>query len=204
MRQNDCFWCANLQSKPIHNEKFHESSKYTKTLIKCISILTVHKAETVQSVLLLVSLNGEFFWLKQNNQISTNRFFLQEKTENKKRKRWTLWPNGLTCLFLLQDFEKPSPPQKPLPADPLGRSSRLGHGAAEAGVHIPGTGPLPIPIPTVPRPPPTIPLPSRCVRCEPWLYRTGHCQIHSGMICYVIFLSVSPSSREECMHMLSH
>ncbi|XP_018552431.1 disintegrin and metalloproteinase domain-containing protein 12 isoform X2 [Lates calcarifer] len=60
-----------------------------------------------------------------------------------------------------QDFEKPSPPQKPLPADPLGRSSRLGHSAKAAGVHIPGTGPLPIPIPTVPRPPPTIPLPSR-------------------------------------------
>ncbi|KAM8859240.1 disintegrin and metalloproteinase domain-containing protein 12 isoform 1-T1 [Spinachia spinachia] len=52
-----------------------------------------------------------------------------------------------------QDFEKPRPPQKPLPADPLGRSSRR--------VHVPGTGPLPVPTPTVPRPPPTIPLPNR-------------------------------------------
>ncbi|XP_076599256.1 disintegrin and metalloproteinase domain-containing protein 12 isoform X2 [Chaetodon auriga] len=67
-----------------------------------------------------------------------------------------------------QDFEKPSPPQKPLPADPLGRSSRLGHSATAAGVHIPGTGPLPIPIPTVPRPPPTIPLPSRPVPVLPY------------------------------------
>ncbi|XP_073337992.1 disintegrin and metalloproteinase domain-containing protein 12 isoform X1 [Pagrus major] len=67
-----------------------------------------------------------------------------------------------------QDFDKPSPPQKPLPADPLGRSSRLGHSAAAAGVHIPGTGPLPIPIPTVPRPPPTIPLPNRPVPVLPY------------------------------------
>ncbi|XP_034464776.1 disintegrin and metalloproteinase domain-containing protein 12 isoform X2 [Hippoglossus hippoglossus] len=64
-----------------------------------------------------------------------------------------------------QDFEKPRPPQKPLPADPLGRSSRLGH---SGGVHIPGTGPRPIPIPTVPRPPPTIPLPSRPVPVLPY------------------------------------
>ncbi|XP_030298606.1 disintegrin and metalloproteinase domain-containing protein 12 isoform X2 [Sparus aurata] len=67
-----------------------------------------------------------------------------------------------------QDFDKPSPPQKPLPADPLGRSSRLGHSAGAVGVHIPGNGPLPIPIPTVPRPPPTIPLPSRPVPVLPY------------------------------------
>ncbi|KAM6956564.1 LOW QUALITY PROTEIN: disintegrin and metalloproteinase domain-containing protein 12-like [Aplochiton taeniatus] len=60
-----------------------------------------------------------------------------------------------------QDREKPSPPQKPLPADPLGRSSRRGRSSGAVGVHIPRSGPLPIPIPTVPRPPPTIPLPSR-------------------------------------------
>ncbi|KAK2824416.1 hypothetical protein Q5P01_021591 [Channa striata] len=67
-----------------------------------------------------------------------------------------------------QDFERPSPPQKPLPADPLGRSSRLGHSSTAAGVHISGTGPLPIPIPTVPRPPPSIPLPSRPVPVLPY------------------------------------
>ncbi|XP_069395074.1 disintegrin and metalloproteinase domain-containing protein 12 isoform X2 [Paralichthys olivaceus] len=68
-----------------------------------------------------------------------------------------------------QDFEKPSPPQKPLPADPLGRSARLGHSAtAAAGGHNQGTGPRPIPIPTVPRPPPTIPLPSRPVPALPY------------------------------------
>ncbi|KAG7228591.1 hypothetical protein INR49_013277 [Caranx melampygus] len=67
-----------------------------------------------------------------------------------------------------QDFDKPSPPQKPLPADPLGRSPRLGHSATAVGVHIPGSGPLPIPIPTVPRPPPTIPLPSRPVPVLPY------------------------------------
>lgn len=63
-----------------------------------------------------------------------------------------------------QDLDKPSPPQKPLPADPLGRSARLGHGAAALGLHVPGRGPLPVPIPTVPKPPPAIPFPSRLVR----------------------------------------
>lgn len=75
------------------------------------------------------------------------------------------WPD-CTFMLLLQDFEKPSPPQKPLPANPLGRSSRLGHCATAAGAHIPGSGPLPVPIPTVPRPPPSIPLPSRWVQCR--------------------------------------
>ncbi|XP_029376715.1 disintegrin and metalloproteinase domain-containing protein 12 isoform X2 [Echeneis naucrates] len=65
-----------------------------------------------------------------------------------------------------QDFEKPSPPQKPLPADPLGRTSQ--QSSTTAGVHMSGTGPLPIPIPTVPRPPPTIPLPSRPVPMLPY------------------------------------
>ncbi|XP_030603289.1 disintegrin and metalloproteinase domain-containing protein 12 isoform X2 [Archocentrus centrarchus] len=67
-----------------------------------------------------------------------------------------------------QDFEKPSAPQKPLPADPLGRSSRLGHSATTAGGHIHGKAPLAIPIPTVPRPPPTIPLPSRPAPALPY------------------------------------
>lgn len=74
---------------------------------------------------------------------------------------WWCVINNDVC-FLHQDFEKPSPPQKPLPADPLGRSSRLGRGTP-AGTHVPGTRPLPIPIPTVPRPAPTMPLPSRWV-----------------------------------------
>lgn len=64
--------------------------------------------------------------------------------------------------FHHQDFERPSPPQKPLPADPLGRSSCLAR-SITAGVHVPGRGPLPIPIPTVPRPAPAMPLPSRRV-----------------------------------------
>ncbi|XP_019124860.2 disintegrin and metalloproteinase domain-containing protein 12 isoform X1 [Larimichthys crocea] len=75
-------------------------------------------------------------------------------------------PRQQSSYRVEQDFEKPSAPQKPLPADPLGRSSRLGHTAA--GVHIPGTGPLHVPIPTVPRPPPTIPLPSRPVPVLPY------------------------------------
>uniref|UniRef100_A0A8C7Z7P9 ADAM metallopeptidase domain 12b n=1 Tax=Oryzias sinensis TaxID=183150 RepID=A0A8C7Z7P9_9TELE len=57
-----------------------------------------------------------------------------------------------------QDFDKPSPPQKPLPADPLRRGTPSGH---SIGGHIPRTGALPIPIPTVPRPPPPLSLPSR-------------------------------------------
>ena len=64
---------------------------------------------------------------------------------------------------VFQEREKPSPPQKPLPADPLGRTSRLGRNHLAMGVHLPGPGPLPIPIPTVPRPPPAIPLPNRWV-----------------------------------------
>ncbi|XP_068070709.2 disintegrin and metalloproteinase domain-containing protein 12 isoform X6 [Danio rerio] len=53
-----------------------------------------------------------------------------------------------------QDHDMPSPPQKPLPADPLIRSHGMGR-----NVRIPA--PLAIPIPTVPRPPPSIPLPNR-------------------------------------------
>ncbi|XP_061767542.1 disintegrin and metalloproteinase domain-containing protein 12-like isoform X2 [Nerophis ophidion] len=70
-------------------------------------------------------------------------------------------PRQPASYLLVQDLDKPSPPQKPLPADPLGRGLRLAHGAPMVGAHMPGKGLLPIPIPTVPRPPPTIPLPSR-------------------------------------------
>ncbi|XP_074502231.1 disintegrin and metalloproteinase domain-containing protein 12 isoform X3 [Sebastes fasciatus] len=77
-------------------------------------------------------------------------------------------PRQQSSYRVNQDFEKPRPPQKPLPADPLGRSSRLGHSFTAAGVRILGTGPLPIPIPTVPRPPPSIPLPSRPVPMLPY------------------------------------
>lgn len=59
----------------------------------------------------------------------------------------------------IQDHDKPSPPQKPLPADPLIRGHGVGRSTSAAGVRIPG--PLAIPIPTVPRPPPAIPLPNR-------------------------------------------
>ncbi|XP_030011383.1 disintegrin and metalloproteinase domain-containing protein 12 isoform X2 [Sphaeramia orbicularis] len=77
-------------------------------------------------------------------------------------------PRQQSAYRMDQDFEKPSPPQKPLPADPLGRTSRRGHSPSAAGIRVPGTGPLPIPIPTVPRPPPTIPLPSRPVPVLPY------------------------------------
>ncbi|XP_065144464.2 disintegrin and metalloproteinase domain-containing protein 12 isoform X2 [Paramisgurnus dabryanus] len=59
-----------------------------------------------------------------------------------------------------QDHNKPSPPQKPLPADPLVRNNCVGQSISRIGVRIPGPRPLPIPIPTVPRPP-SIPLPNR-------------------------------------------
>ncbi|XP_030235023.1 disintegrin and metalloproteinase domain-containing protein 12 isoform X2 [Gadus morhua] len=62
-------------------------------------------------------------------------------------------PRQPTSYILDQDPEKPRPPQKPLPADPLGRRCR-------PSFHAHGGVPLPIPIPTVPRPPPSIPLPS--------------------------------------------
>lgn len=94
------------------------------------------------------------------------------------------------CFSCLQDFDKPSPPQKPLPADPLGRSSRPGHSATAVGVHISSSGPLPIPIPTVPRPPPTIPLPSRSVQHDQnHTSQTGHIQ-HVVFLCLI---KVTPS-----------
>ncbi|XP_056291382.1 disintegrin and metalloproteinase domain-containing protein 12 [Pseudoliparis swirei] len=77
-------------------------------------------------------------------------------------------PRQQSTCRVNQDFEKPSPPQKPLPADPLGRSSRPGHSVTAVGVHLRGAGPLPIPTPTVPRPPPSIPLPSRPVPTLPY------------------------------------
>ncbi|XP_051579597.1 disintegrin and metalloproteinase domain-containing protein 12-like isoform X2 [Myxocyprinus asiaticus] len=60
-----------------------------------------------------------------------------------------------------QDYEKPSPPQKPLPADPLIRGRGVGRIISTEGVRIQGPGPLPVSIPTVPKPPPSIPLPNR-------------------------------------------
>lgn len=78
---------------------------------------------------------------------------------NEKCKKW----KSNSLVVFLQDSEKPSPPQKPLPADPLVRTSRRFNSLSEGGGRIPGTGPRPIPIPTVPRPPPSIPLPCRCV-----------------------------------------
>nr|XP_055028007.1 disintegrin and metalloproteinase domain-containing protein 12 isoform X2 [Misgurnus anguillicaudatus] len=59
-----------------------------------------------------------------------------------------------------QDHNKPNPPQKPLPADPLIRNDCVGQSISRIGVRIPVPRPLPIPIPTVPRPP-SIPLPNR-------------------------------------------
>ncbi|MED6239487.1 hypothetical protein ATANTOWER_007052, partial [Ataeniobius toweri] len=69
------------------------------------------------------------------------------------------------------DFEKPmkpSPPQKPLPADPLGRSSQLGYSVTPSGAHIPGTGAIPVSIPKIPMSPPSIPLPNRPVPALPY------------------------------------
>ncbi|XP_052009644.1 disintegrin and metalloproteinase domain-containing protein 12 [Xyrauchen texanus] len=60
-----------------------------------------------------------------------------------------------------QDHDMPSPPQKPLPADPLIRGHGVGRSMSTEGVRIPGPCPLPVPTPTVPRPPPSVPLPNR-------------------------------------------
>ncbi|XP_053366090.1 disintegrin and metalloproteinase domain-containing protein 12 [Clarias gariepinus] len=68
-----------------------------------------------------------------------------------------------------QDHEKPSPPQKPLPADPPVRGYRLTRSTSAVGVHTSGS--LSIPIPTASRPPPTIPQPARpAPRLPPPLY----------------------------------
>ncbi|XP_038846752.1 disintegrin and metalloproteinase domain-containing protein 12-like [Salvelinus namaycush] len=58
-----------------------------------------------------------------------------------------------------QDREKPSPPQKPLPADPLDRRAWVESSTSVVGFRLPG--PIPIPIPTLPRPLLTIPQPNR-------------------------------------------
>ncbi|KAG9341862.1 hypothetical protein JZ751_018586 [Albula glossodonta] len=64
-----------------------------------------------------------------------------------------------------QDWEKPSPPKKPLPADPMGRASHLGRSPSAVGIRVPV--PIPIPsvpsvssVPRVPRPVPPVPQPS--------------------------------------------
>ncbi|XP_026864669.2 disintegrin and metalloproteinase domain-containing protein 12 isoform X3 [Electrophorus electricus] len=59
-----------------------------------------------------------------------------------------------------QDHEKPSPPKKPLPADPLIRGCRVSRNTSAVGVQTQGPGPLPIPIPAVPQPT-AIPQPGR-------------------------------------------
>ncbi|KAM9559068.1 disintegrin and metalloproteinase domain-containing protein 12 isoform 1-T1 [Salvelinus alpinus] len=58
-----------------------------------------------------------------------------------------------------QDREKPSPPLKPLPADPLDRRAWVESSTSVVGFRLPG--PVPIPIPTLPRPLLTIPQPNR-------------------------------------------
>ncbi|XP_076834939.1 disintegrin and metalloproteinase domain-containing protein 12 isoform X3 [Brachyhypopomus gauderio] len=60
-----------------------------------------------------------------------------------------------------QDHEKPSAPQKPLPADPLVRGCRVSRNTSAAGVWTQGPGTLPIPVPVIPRPPIAIPQPVR-------------------------------------------
>lgn len=61
----------------------------------------------------------------------------------------------ITCRS--QESEKPRPPQKPLPADPLGRTPRLGRGTSAIG----GCVSSPVPVPSVPRPVPPVPQPVR-------------------------------------------
>lgn len=62
----------------------------------------------------------------------------------------------IPCIYSsLQAFEKPSPPQKPLPADPLGRSVRVMRNPSAVRL------PAPIPTPGAPRPAPPHPQPCR-------------------------------------------
>ncbi|MCI4384518.1 hypothetical protein PGIGA_G00039590 [Pangasianodon gigas] len=64
-----------------------------------------------------------------------------------------------TCK-MAKELEKPSPPQKPLPADPLGRSSRLGRSPLATHLPAPSSAP-PVLQPNRPPPkqPPTLPKP---------------------------------------------
>ncbi|XP_030630742.1 disintegrin and metalloproteinase domain-containing protein 12-like [Chanos chanos] len=71
---------------------------------------------------------------------------------------------GLTCqnpARMVMELEKPSPPQKPLPADPLGKSARLMR--SPTAVRLP----VPIPMPGHPRPVPSVPLPARPLPKQP-------------------------------------
>ncbi|KAI1886983.1 hypothetical protein AGOR_G00201370 [Albula goreensis] len=61
------------------------------------------------------------------------------------------------------ELEKPSPPQKPLPADPLARTSRLARSSSAVGSPIP----VPIPLPGNPRPVPPIPHSARTSTKQP-------------------------------------
>ncbi|XP_067225726.1 disintegrin and metalloproteinase domain-containing protein 12 isoform X1 [Chanodichthys erythropterus] len=65
---------------------------------------------------------------------------------------------GLACqnvCKIAMAFEKPSPPQKPLPADPLGRNVRVMRNPSAVRL------PAPIPTPAAPRPAPPHPQPCR-------------------------------------------
>ncbi|KAJ8264467.1 hypothetical protein GJAV_G00149500 [Gymnothorax javanicus] len=67
------------------------------------------------------------------------------------------------------ELEKPCPPKKPLPADPVARTSRLGRSSSVVGSPKPGPVPLPVilrPVPPIPqsprglsKQPPTLPKP---------------------------------------------
>uniref|UniRef100_UPI003AAC84A6 disintegrin and metalloproteinase domain-containing protein 12 n=1 Tax=Centroberyx gerrardi TaxID=166262 RepID=UPI003AAC84A6 len=79
-------------------------------------------------------------------------------------------PRHNSCRMVME-LEKPSPPQKPLPADPLGRSSRLvrspsvlqGHALLQGSSAVCG----PAAIPGVPRPVRPIPHPNRPIAKQP-------------------------------------
>ncbi|XP_064173580.1 disintegrin and metalloproteinase domain-containing protein 12-like isoform X1 [Anguilla rostrata] len=72
-----------------------------------------------------------------------------------------------------QDWEKPRPPQKPLPADPLCRTSRPSHGPSATGVRFPASVLIPS-LPRVSRPMPAVPQPARPAPRQPHILPKPH------------------------------
>lgn len=98
----------------------------------------------------------------------------------------------LMCV-LRQELEKPSPPQKPLPADP--RSSRLVRSPSVAQRASAVCGPAPIP--GVLRPVRPVPHPNRWV---PTLIRLQTALTHWEIIFFTYLHTLSPSSRPSPKH----
>ncbi|XP_076154792.1 disintegrin and metalloproteinase domain-containing protein 12 [Alosa pseudoharengus] len=76
-------------------------------------------------------------------------------------------PQRQPSCRMVMELEKPSPPQKPLPADPLGRTARVMRSPSSARMPLPVPLPVRGPVPGVHRPVPLLPHPTRPLPKQP-------------------------------------